>query len=66
MATKAIAAFGRIDVLVNNAATASRAALKRRQKAEFLPVFETNVLGLIRVTRAFLPQFRKQRAGHII
>ena len=31
-----------------------------------MPVFETNVFGLMRVTRAFLPQLRKQRLGHII
>ena len=43
-----------------------RAGLKRRTEEEFLPVFETNVFGLIRVTRAFLPQFRKQRSGHIL
>ena len=29
-------------------------------------MFETNVLGLIRVTRAFLPQFRRQRSGNIL
>ena len=43
-----------------------RRRIEEAEESEFLPVFETNVLGLIRVTRAFLPQFRKQRSGHII
>jgi NAD(P)-dependent dehydrogenase (short-subunit alcohol dehydrogenase family) len=66
VADEAIAAFGRIDVLVNNAGYGIAGGIEEATEAEFLPVFETNVLGLIRVTRAFLPQFRKQRAGHII
>jgi NADP-dependent 3-hydroxy acid dehydrogenase YdfG len=66
VAAKAIAAFGRIDVLVNNAGYGIAGGIEEATEAEFLPVFETNVLGLIRVTRAFLPQFRKQRSGHII
>jgi NAD(P)-dependent dehydrogenase (short-subunit alcohol dehydrogenase family) len=66
VATKAIAAFGRIDVLVNNAGYGIAGGIEETSEAEFLPVFETNVFGLIRVTRAFLPQFRKQRSGHIL
>jgi NAD(P)-dependent dehydrogenase (short-subunit alcohol dehydrogenase family) len=66
VAQDAIAAFGRIDVLVNNAGYGIAGGIEEATEAEFLPVFETNVLGLIRVTRAFLPQFRKQRSGHII
>jgi NAD(P)-dependent dehydrogenase (short-subunit alcohol dehydrogenase family) len=66
VAAKAIAAFDRIDVLVNNAGYGIAGGIEEATEAEFLPVFETNVLGLIRVTRAFLPQFRTQRAGHII
>jgi NAD(P)-dependent dehydrogenase (short-subunit alcohol dehydrogenase family) len=66
VAKEAIAAFGRIDVLVNNAGYGIAGGIEEADEAEFLPVFETNVLGLIRVTRAFLPQFRKQRSGHII
>jgi NAD(P)-dependent dehydrogenase (short-subunit alcohol dehydrogenase family) len=66
VATKAIAAFGRIDVLVNNAGYGIAGGIEEASEAEILPVFETNVFGLIRVTRAFLPQFRKQRSGHIL
>jgi NAD(P)-dependent dehydrogenase (short-subunit alcohol dehydrogenase family) len=66
VAAKAIAAFDRIDVLVNNAGYGIAGGIEEATEAEFLPVLETNVLGLIRVTRAFLPQFRTQRAGHIL
>ena len=40
--------------------------IEETTEAEFMPVFETNVFGLIRVTRAFLPYLRKQRSGHIL
>jgi NAD(P)-dependent dehydrogenase (short-subunit alcohol dehydrogenase family) len=66
VAVEAIAAFGRVDVLVNNAGYGIAGGIEEATEAEFLPVFETNVLGLIRVTRALLPQFRKQRSGHIL
>jgi NAD(P)-dependent dehydrogenase (short-subunit alcohol dehydrogenase family) len=66
VAQDAIAAFARIDVLVNNAGYGIAGGIEETAEAEFLPVFETNVLGLMRVTRAFLPQFRKQRSGNIL
>ncbi len=66
VAAKAIAAFDRIDVLVNNAGYGIAGGIEEATEAEFLPVLETNVLGLIRVTRAFLPQLRTQRAGHVL
>jgi NAD(P)-dependent dehydrogenase (short-subunit alcohol dehydrogenase family) len=65
-ATQAIAKFGRIDVLVNNAGYGVAGAIEEVSEAEFMPMYETNVFGLIHVTRAFLPQFRKQRSGHIL
>jgi NADP-dependent 3-hydroxy acid dehydrogenase YdfG len=62
----AIERFGRVDVLINNAGYGLAGAVEEATEAEFMPVFETNVFGLIRLTRALLPQFRKQRSGHIV
>ena len=64
--TQAFEAFGRVDVLVNNAGYGLAGAIEETTEAEFMPVFETNVFGLIRVTRAFLPRLRKQGSGHIL
>ena len=66
VAKDAIAAFGRVDVLVNNAGYGIAGGIEEATEAEFLLVLQTNVLGLIRVTRAFLPQFRRQRSGNIL
>jgi NAD(P)-dependent dehydrogenase (short-subunit alcohol dehydrogenase family) len=66
VASEAITHFGRIDVLVNNAGYGIAGAIEEATEAEYMPVFNTNVFGLINVTRAFLPQFRKQRSGNIL
>jgi short-subunit dehydrogenase len=65
-ATQAIAQFGQVDVLVNNAGYGVAGAIEEVSEAEETPMFETNLFGLLRVTRAFLSQFRKQRSGHIL
>jgi len=65
-ATQAIAQFGHVDVLVNNAGYGVAGAIEEVSEAEEMPMFETNLFGLLRVTRALLPQFRKQRSGHIL
>lgn len=62
----AIARFGRIDVLVNNAGHGLLGAVEEASDAEIAKVYETNVFGLIRVTRAILPYLRKQRSGRIV
>ncbi|MDW5264774.1 MULTISPECIES: oxidoreductase [Acidobacteriaceae] len=58
--------FGPVDVLVNNAGYGLAGGIEEATEEEFTPVFETNVFGLIRVTRAFLPHFRTQRSGNIV
>ena len=62
----AIARFGRIDVLVNNAGYGLVGAIEEPTEAEIAQVFDTNVFGLLRVTRAVLPYMRAAKSGHIL
>jgi len=63
---QAIARFGRVDVLVNNAGFGVVGAIEETNAEQVRQVYETNVFGLLNVTRALLPLLRKQRAGHIM
>lgn len=65
VAKQAIGAFGHVDVLVNNAGYGVNGAIEEVSEAEFEPMFQTNIYGLIRTTRAFLPHLRERRSGHI-
>lgn len=62
----AVAHVGHIDVLVNNAGYGVTGALEEVSEGEYMPMFQTNVFGLINMTRALLPQFRERRSGMIV
>lgn len=62
----AMSKWGKIDVLVNNAGYGIVGAVEEVSESEMLRVFNTNVFGLINLTKAVLPHMRKARSGHII
>jgi NAD(P)-dependent dehydrogenase (short-subunit alcohol dehydrogenase family) len=63
---QAFAHFGRLDVLVNNAAFSLLAAVEEASDDQIRGVFETNYIGTVRVLRAALPLLRQQGSGHIL
>jgi len=62
----AVAAFDRVDVVVNNAGYGLFGALEELSDELLRRQFETNVFGALNVIRAALPQLRRQRSGHIV
>lgn len=55
-----------VDVLINNAGYAEGGAIEEIPIERVRKQFETNVIGLIAVTQAFLPQMRQRRAGRVV
>lgn len=63
---QALAHFGQIDVLVNNAGYAAIGPFEAADKAQIQRQFDTNVLGLMSVCQQFIPYFRERKSGTII
>ncbi|WP_027351765.1 oxidoreductase [Halotalea alkalilenta] len=59
-------AFGGIDVLVNNAGYGYISAIEEADEEDYRALFETNVFGLIAMTRAALPGMRQRGHGHVV
>ncbi len=63
---KVLADFGKIDVLVNNAGYGAVGVFEKSSSEAVRKQFEVNVFGLMDLTRAMIPVFKKQQSGRII
>jgi NAD(P)-dependent dehydrogenase (short-subunit alcohol dehydrogenase family) len=63
---QALARFGRLDVVFNNAGYGHVGAIEELSDEELRRQLDVNLLGVINVTRAALPAMRKQRSGHFL
>lgn len=58
--------FGHIDILVNNAGIGAQGDVSANDDAEWHSVWDVNVVGMARVTRAALPHLRRSRAASVV
>jgi NAD(P)-dependent dehydrogenase (short-subunit alcohol dehydrogenase family) len=62
----AVDEFGALDVVVNNAGYANSSPIEETSDDDFRAQIETNLFGVVNVTKAALPVLRKRRSGHFI
>ncbi|TCC35159.1 oxidoreductase [Kribbella sindirgiensis] len=62
----AVREFGGLDVVANNAGYANSASIEEMADDDFRAQVETNLFGVVNVTKAALPVFREQRSGHFL
>src|SRR6476620_6042906 len=63
---QALATFGQIDVVVNNAGYGMAGTIEEIAEQEIRNIFNVNVLATINVVKSVLPVMRKRRSGYII
>ena len=58
--------FGQLDIVVNNAGIGAQGTVADNDDAEWHRVFDVNVVGMVRITRAALPHLRASRAAAVV
>ena len=61
-----VAAFGGVDIVVNNAGIGAQGTVEDNDDAEWARVWDINVVGMVRVSRAAMPHLRKSSAAAIV
>jgi NAD(P)-dependent dehydrogenase (short-subunit alcohol dehydrogenase family) len=61
-----VAELGRLDVLVNNAGIGAQGTVEDNDDAEWMRVFDVNLIGMVRTSRAALPALRRSPAAAIV
>ena len=63
---KAIAFYGRIDILINNGGISQRSLIKNTKFEVFQKMIDVNYLGTIKLTKSLLPHFLAEKGGHFV
>ncbi|KAA3661936.1 MAG: SDR family NAD(P)-dependent oxidoreductase [Chloroflexi bacterium] len=66
LVTETIAAFGKLDVLVNNAGVGHKSELAEMPMADMKRIFDTNIYGLMYATQVAVAQMKQQGFGQIV